>query len=237
MQRFRRTSRERRTCRECGKVKRVNYFLSDTLCKKCGAKRRSPKPNPVITLPNGIQVTKRVHEGLRRDAEQITPKTWRSHLANGVLALSLLALIPFYLWFFFWSFQGYSFLLSLLVLLLGSLGIPITGMVFYAWLDRPRRDQVETTTLSLALDRQLRIEERDAFYASAEWRTVRDEVIQRHLAEHGKKCSACGRTIKKSFDLTVDHIKPRSRCPELALEVSNLRVMCRACNSSKSNYY
>jgi 5-methylcytosine-specific restriction endonuclease McrA len=33
--------------------------------------------------------------------------------------------------------------------------------------------------------------------------------------------------------LTVDHIKPRSKYPALALVLSNLRVLCRRCNSSR----
>lgn len=33
----------------------------------------------------------------------------------------------------------------------------------------------------------------------------------------------------------VDHIKPRSLHPHLALELSNLQIMCNECNVSKSN--
>ncbi|WP_232796123.1 HNH endonuclease [Citrobacter rodentium] len=33
----------------------------------------------------------------------------------------------------------------------------------------------------------------------------------------------------------VDHIKPRSLYPHLALDLSNLQIMCNECNVSKSN--
>ena len=33
----------------------------------------------------------------------------------------------------------------------------------------------------------------------------------------------------------VDHVKPRSKFPELALDLSNLQVLCNLCNVAKSN--
>ena len=42
-----------------------------------------------------------------------------------------------------------------------------------------------------------------------------------------------GIAFRKDSDITVDHIKPRSKYPELALEIENLRVLCRSCNSKK----
>jgi 5-methylcytosine-specific restriction endonuclease McrA len=34
-------------------------------------------------------------------------------------------------------------------------------------------------------------------------------------------------------DITVDHAKPRSKFPELAMSIDNLLLACRKCNSSK----
>jgi 5-methylcytosine-specific restriction endonuclease McrA len=34
----------------------------------------------------------------------------------------------------------------------------------------------------------------------------------------------------------VDHIKPRSKYPHLALRESNLQVLCEACNLGKGNW-
>jgi len=35
--------------------------------------------------------------------------------------------------------------------------------------------------------------------------------------------------------LHVDHIKPRSKYPELSLTFSNLQILCEDCNFGKSN--
>ncbi|MDE2096550.1 MAG: HNH endonuclease [Patescibacteria group bacterium] len=69
--------------------------------------------------------------------------------------------------------------------------------------------------------------ERLAFYASDAWLRLRYAAI----AKYGRKCMACGSTDK----IHVDHIKPRSRFPELELELSNLQILCHDCNMGKSN--
>lgn len=68
----------------------------------------------------------------------------------------------------------------------------------------------------------------DSFFDSRAWREVR--IIA--LVKYGRKCAACGAT---SGEMHVDHVKPRSKFPNLALEISNLQVLCRACNLGKSN--
>lgn len=65
------------------------------------------------------------------------------------------------------------------------------------------------------------------FYLSREWRAVRRRVIRRY----GKVCMKCG----SRDHIAVDHIKPRSKHPELELDESNLQVLCRRCNCSKSD--
>lgn len=35
--------------------------------------------------------------------------------------------------------------------------------------------------------------------------------------------------------IVVDHIKPASRFPDLALDLENLQVLCNDCNMGKSN--
>ena len=85
----------------------------------------------------------------------------------------------------------------------------------------------------LARERQKKIDDTNTFYASSEWRLVREQVIQ----EQERVCQECGRRVKTDYDLTVDHIKPRSKFPELALDKSNLQVLCRRCNSAKGATY
>ena len=71
----------------------------------------------------------------------------------------------------------------------------------------------------------------ERFYQSKPWRSTRKHA----LLIYGAKCHCCGATPTKRKPLHVDHIKPRSRFPELALSMVNLQVLCEQCNSSKSN--
>ena len=73
----------------------------------------------------------------------------------------------------------------------------------------------------------------DGFYDSPEWQRLRYQALELY----GARCMACGRTAKNGVFLHVDHIKPRSRYPELALDINNLQVLCHECNLGKSNIY
>lgn len=72
-----------------------------------------------------------------------------------------------------------------------------------------------------------------SFYESREWRELRYRV----LTKYGWKCMGCGRTRKDGVILHVDHIKPRSKYPELELDENNLQVLCADCNIGKSNKF
>jgi hypothetical protein len=67
----------------------------------------------------------------------------------------------------------------------------------------------------------------DQFYNSTDWKKVRDQA----LATLENVCVQCGTNQK----LSVDHIYPRSKFPEKALELSNTQILCLRCNSSKGN--
>lgn len=69
------------------------------------------------------------------------------------------------------------------------------------------------------------------FYRSDEWRAVRYIALK---AADGA-CQCCGARGSKHAPLHVDHIKPRSKFPELSLVAANLQVLCRDCNLGKSN--
>jgi len=71
------------------------------------------------------------------------------------------------------------------------------------------------------------------FFASKEWRELRYRV----LSSQGRVCTLCGATKESGAMLHVDHIKPRSKFPDLWLEESNLQVLCEDCNLGKSNKY
>lgn len=61
---------------------------------------------------------------------------------------------------------------------------------------------------------------------SPEWMRLRYSV----LLEQGRECNCCG---SKRGPFHVDHIKPRLKYPHLALEKSNLQVLCENCNMGK----
>ena len=71
------------------------------------------------------------------------------------------------------------------------------------------------------------------FYQSWEWKRVRYEALKMH----GNRCMCCGWSPMQGNKgrLCVDHIKPRSKFPKLALSLSNLQVLCNSCNMGKSN--
>jgi 5-methylcytosine-specific restriction endonuclease McrA len=69
------------------------------------------------------------------------------------------------------------------------------------------------------------------FYESREWLDLRYRVLQKS----GGSCKLCGCRASSDNPLQVDHIKPRSKHPELALVESNMQVLCKNCNQGKSN--
>lgn len=71
------------------------------------------------------------------------------------------------------------------------------------------------------------------FYKSREWRELRFDA----LAKYGHKCVSCGASPSTGAILHVDHIKPRSRFPDLQLDINNLQILCDDCNIGKSNRY
>jgi hypothetical protein len=71
----------------------------------------------------------------------------------------------------------------------------------------------------------------DDFTQTSEWRELRDFVLKRD----GGKCVVCGRGAGDGVKLQVDHIKPRSLYPELALDPDNCQTACLDCNVGKGN--
>lgn len=69
------------------------------------------------------------------------------------------------------------------------------------------------------------------FLRSRHWLELRYRVLKRW----GGRCMLCGRTAADGAIIQVDHIKPRSKFPRLALEERNLQVLCLECNGGKSN--
>lgn len=95
----------------------------------------------------------------------------------------------------------------------------------------PELEAFIETRLEEREESKRRWEEYQAFLKTREWRAVRYQVLQKH----GGRCQCCGRSASDGVVIHVDHIKPRSKFPELALDVNNLQVLCEDCNLGKSN--
>lgn len=87
----------------------------------------------------------------------------------------------------------------------------------------PKKDKIDTKPKPA----------REGFYWSDAWRQLR----YRRLVESGGRCQACGRTAKDGVIIHVDHIKPRSKYPELELAYDNTQVLCDDCNIGKLHIY
>lgn len=70
-----------------------------------------------------------------------------------------------------------------------------------------------------------------AFYQTREWQELRYQALK---ANDGR-CELCGASKSDGAQLHVDHIKPRSKYPDLQLALTNLQVLCKDCNLGKSN--
>ena len=75
------------------------------------------------------------------------------------------------------------------------------------------------------------VPERD-FYQTRIWQALRFRALQKSNG----CCVLCGRSHRvDGVKLHVDHIKPKSRFPALALDPANLQVLCEDCNLGKGN--
>lgn len=72
------------------------------------------------------------------------------------------------------------------------------------------------------------------FYSSIEWKKLRSKVRARWKAL-GLPCAYCGEKLNYQAMPIVDHIIPRREAPERALDVTNLQVVCHACNTLKAH--
>jgi hypothetical protein len=69
------------------------------------------------------------------------------------------------------------------------------------------------------------------FYNSRPWLDLRYRVLKKHNG----CCQLCGARGSESNPIQVDHIKPRSKHPDLELAEANMQVLCKSCNHGKSN--
>jgi 5-methylcytosine-specific restriction endonuclease McrA len=74
-----------------------------------------------------------------------------------------------------------------------------------------------------ATDKRIEWYKSKEFLQSDEWFALRYKV----LARYGATCQCCGESRKDGAVIQVDHIKPRSIYPELAIDEWNLQILCK----------
>lgn len=79
----------------------------------------------------------------------------------------------------------------------------------------------------------LKLSKTTNFYNSQSWKKLRLEALE----FYGRRCVSCGATAKNGAKLHVDHIKPKSKYPDLALDLDNLQILCEDCNLGKMADY
>ena len=108
-----------------------------------------------------------------------------------------------------------------------------TAKTFDRWLKKAaKRNRKAEAKRKPAQDHPTKINRKpdpDAFYLCIPWRELRYLALR----NCGGKCQCCGASASDGVQLHVDHIKPRSLFPELALSLENLQVLCADCNIGK----
>lgn len=125
-------------------------------------------------------------------------------------------------------------------------GLPLpSGMSARAW-GRMNRDRIQAVASGVKKAPHAYVASREAvrpatyrgdvtgdtFLQSYEWRRVRMQALKKH----GARCQCCGASPATGAVMNVDHIKPRRIYPELALDITNLQVLCGECNHGKGNW-
>ncbi|MGM0183475.1 hypothetical protein IGK74_002441 [Enterococcus sp. AZ150] len=74
---------------------------------------------------------------------------------------------------------------------------------------------------------------RSKFYASTKWKHLRKKCLERDNYEC-QWCRANGKlTTQYDSILEIDHIKELEFYPELALDIDNLRTLCKDCHNKR----
>ena len=77
---------------------------------------------------------------------------------------------------------------------------------------------------------------RDSFYWSKPWKDLRLKVLRRDRYICVDCTQKCLGKKKNGFTPHVDHIEPRLKRPDLALDITNLQTLCSKCHSKKTNW-
>lgn len=100
------------------------------------------------------------------------------------------------------------------------------------------RSVVDQLSLSFSKKREIPSDWTTDFIASSkfldsfEWKSLRYDALKHYDSLNAKRCMLCN---ADRVTLNVDHIRPRKFYPHLALDGSNLQILCSSCNHGKSN--
>lgn len=226
------------TCNKCGFSGNDWAFKYQGLCTKCYKKWKNQKAEELRKLKpinrneeisKGVVITSNVKKRLTRDAQAEIPLSSRHIKADSWSIWGISIPIIYMIFLYFLKIHDLKYWV------VGFITIPllyaITDFIISKELDK-RLPVVDERLKQLAQKRKQRIDEYKRFYQSSEWRLLRNQIIK----EHGNVCRECGKKITDKNDLTIDHILPRSKFLHKALENSNLRVLCRSCNSKKGDF-
>ncbi len=221
-------------CDKCGWTGRDWSFKYQGLCSECYKKWKQEKrealrelkpPNDNVEITDGVVVTRNVKKRLSKQSESDTP--WVKHYelmdSSGVICVLIVAVLSICAA----TTSNLAFLIGIPIVIVIGILVEVTKNNKL----NERTNSVNIHIEELARERKARIEEAKLFYTSPEWRLIRAKVIKKQ----GKVCKECGQNIRNVFDITVDHIRPRSVYPGDALKLDNLRILCRRCNSKKGD--
>jgi 5-methylcytosine-specific restriction endonuclease McrA len=244
-------------CRLCGEIKKesqfryIKYFGKHrVICKKCEAKERRKKRRLTEKHVKEFGVT----PGIRRRLEWKVGLDARMQAREKVLSGQNPKNLRLYRWAQRVSrICSLGLALSVFVLLFALVGGRYEWMALSVlaggsavavrrYFNRRHSDPIDAEIEMqrktiyqdlLAKELQQRIED-EQFYNSPEWKILREAFLRRQKKVNGYYvCYICQQAIW--YDVTIDHLQPRSKFPDRALEASNLRLAHRRCNSSKGD--
>lgn len=119
--------------------------------------------------------------------------------------------------------------LELVIIAAAKLGLTVNGSI------HPNEQILKICKLidKACGEPKLRCKTKKDFYSSRAWKILRYQAFERY----GNKCACCGAKPEDGLIMHVDHIKPRSKHPELSLDIENLQILCEDCNVGKINQW
>jgi hypothetical protein len=226
------------TCKNCGFAGQDwGFKYHPNYCTKCYEKwkirrreeNRVNHTNENVKITDDLIVTENVKKRLQKKANSDIAFSKKYRIANTMIYIA-------YAIFFFpliYAIISGNPISGMIWLICAVIAVTI-GLIFSKISNievKKRQKLVKKRFVELAKRRKNEIEEAKRFYASPEWRLLRKQIID----SHKDICRICGKKITEKNDITIDHILPRSKFPKDALEINNMQILCRSCNSSKGN--